>query len=382
MSAAPVRKGWCPGALRPMMSGDGLLVRLRPPMGRLTPDQAMAVADLSARYGNGFLDLTSRANLQLRGANEETYPALLEELQALGLVDPNAKDEAARNVVTTPFGSANDETLAISNALAEAISKAPELPGKFGYALDTGPKPVLRNSPADIRIERKADGGLIVVPDGLTTGAPTTITTLSQLVLDLAKWFASSGGTRMAKLIASGAKPPEAFTQATAATNLPQPPSPGLYPNGALVGLAFGQATADQFRQIAELGPLRMTPWRMVLIEGLTDMPDLPGLITRADDPIRKVIACPGAPACAQARGSTRDLARQLAPNLTGPLHISGCAKGCAHPGAAPMTLVASGTGYDLIVDGCASDVPVQSGLNPETLINTPSLLTKAAHAP
>ena len=26
---APRRKGWCPGALRPMETGDGLLVRVR-----------------------------------------------------------------------------------------------------------------------------------------------------------------------------------------------------------------------------------------------------------------------------------------------------------------------------------------------------------------
>ena len=37
--SAPQVFGWCPGALRPMMSGDGLVVRLRVPMGRLNPDQ-------------------------------------------------------------------------------------------------------------------------------------------------------------------------------------------------------------------------------------------------------------------------------------------------------------------------------------------------------
>ena len=29
MSAFEI-KGWCPGALRPMLSGDGLVVRVRP----------------------------------------------------------------------------------------------------------------------------------------------------------------------------------------------------------------------------------------------------------------------------------------------------------------------------------------------------------------
>ena len=33
MSVAPEVKGWCPGAHRPMMSGDGLVVRVRPLMG-------------------------------------------------------------------------------------------------------------------------------------------------------------------------------------------------------------------------------------------------------------------------------------------------------------------------------------------------------------
>ena len=29
----PIIKGWCPGALRPMPSGDGLVVRVRPKAG-------------------------------------------------------------------------------------------------------------------------------------------------------------------------------------------------------------------------------------------------------------------------------------------------------------------------------------------------------------
>ncbi len=53
--AAPKVYGWCPGALRPMMSGDGLVVRLRPPLGRLSQQQACAVAELSQRFGNGVL---------------------------------------------------------------------------------------------------------------------------------------------------------------------------------------------------------------------------------------------------------------------------------------------------------------------------------------
>ena len=39
-------KGWCPGALRPMLSGDGLIVRIRPYCGAFDLDQARGLADL------------------------------------------------------------------------------------------------------------------------------------------------------------------------------------------------------------------------------------------------------------------------------------------------------------------------------------------------
>jgi precorrin-3B synthase len=47
-------------------------------------------------------------------------------------------------------------------------------------------------------------------------------------------------------------------------------------------------------------------------------------------------------------------------------LHVSGCAKGCAHPGVAPLTLVATSAGFDLIRDGSASATPTLSGLPPD----------------
>ena len=73
-----VVKGWCPDAWRPMMAGDGLLVRVRPPLARLTAQQAEGLCDAAKAHGNGQIDLTARANLQLRGVAEATWPALLE----------------------------------------------------------------------------------------------------------------------------------------------------------------------------------------------------------------------------------------------------------------------------------------------------------------
>ncbi len=159
---APVIKGWCPGALRPMLSGDGWVVRIRPMAGRLAQSQAAGIADLSRQYGNGLIDLSSRANVQIRGVTEASHPPLIDGLRALGLIDATPQDEAARNIIVTPFWDHGDGTTDLAQTLGQAMAAGPVLPSKFGLALDTGPLPVLRDVSADIRIERGADGGLIV----------------------------------------------------------------------------------------------------------------------------------------------------------------------------------------------------------------------------
>ena len=103
----------------------------------------------------------------------------------------------------------------------------------------------------------------------------------------------------------------------------------------------------------------------MVLVEGLREMPRHEGLVTRADDPLLRVVACTGAPACPEAQVETRRLAASLAPHLAPDtrVHVSGCAKGCAHPNASDITLVGTPQGLDLVRDGSPRDVPVQRGL-------------------
>ncbi|MCB2128271.1 MAG: precorrin-3B synthase, partial [Rhodobacteraceae bacterium] len=128
---------------------------------------------------------------------------------------------------------------------------------------------------------------------------------------------------------------------------------------------------------------LRITPWRMILIEGAAGAPSIPGLITDPADPMLRVTACTGAPGCPQALIATRSLARRLAPGLGTHLHVSGCAKGCAHPGPAPLTLVGRADGtVDLIRNGTAADLPSRTGLAPASLTALPALLTETDHAP
>jgi precorrin-3B synthase len=370
---APLIKGWCPGALRPMESGDGWLVRIRPPGGMLTPAQAAGIAAASKAYGNGILDLSSRANLQLRGVRPEAHPALIDTLSALGLIDADITTESARNLVITPFWRAEDDTQLLAARLTTALAKAPALPAKFGFAVDTGARPALTETPADIRLERAAGGQLILRPDGHPLGQPVTTDTAVPAALALAAWFLATGGApqgrgRMAAHLAV-ATLPSGFTIPAAPAADPTPP--GITDTGALIGFAFGQVQADTLAELAGLGhDLRLTPWRTLLIAGLQAMPAIPRLITRPDDPLLRVTACTGAPGCPQALAETRSLALSLATGLASDshLHVSGCAKGCAHPGPAPMTLVATPRGYDLIRNGKASDAPQQRNLPPHLI--------------
>lgn len=360
-----VVQGWCPGALRPMLSGDGLVVRIRPDASRLTRAQAAGIAQVARTHGNGLIDLSARGNVQLRGVTQASHPALISDLRALDLIDADAAAEARPAIQVTPF--ADPATNALAHRLAAALAQGPILPSKFGFAVDTGPAPVLHGVSADIRLERSAAGSLILRCDGAPLGRPVTPQDAAHQAVDLARWFVAAGGVtggrgRMAGLTACGLRPDGVDTA-------PAPPAPahgpGLHPMGALVGFEFGQMHAETLAVLAALGDLRVTPWRMLLIEGLTALPDMPGLIGTADDPRRRVIACTGAPGCLQAHAEVRPLAKRLAA-LVPPgkiLHVAGCAKGCANPGAADITLVATPQGFDLVRRGSAQDVPEATGL-------------------
>ncbi|APE44953.1 precorrin-3B synthase [Sulfitobacter alexandrii] len=371
--SAPVVKGYCPGALRPMMSGDGLVVRVRPFNGRLRRAQADGIATLAAAHGNGLIDLSSRGNIQIRGVREDMHEPLIRGLAAMSLVDADAEIEGRRNVMVTPFWQTGEETDGFAADLTVALSSpdAPPIPGKFGFAVDTGRVPVLQTASADVRMERDAGGGLILVADGFDKGKPVASETVVAEAMALVEWFMQNRGDhkRMAALLASGVTLPGGFI--VPRQRQVYAPRPGFTPLGAMVGLAFGQLEVKTLASLAKQGGLRMTPWRMLLVESARRLPKVRGLITDPDDPLLRVVACTGAPRCSQGLARTRATARTLAPHVPPGsfLHMSGCAKGCAHAGPAPLTVTATKEGFDLVRRGCAGDAPDARALSPEDII-------------
>ncbi len=355
-----VRRGWCPTAWRPMAAGDGLLLRVRPSMGRITAEQARLIARVAARHGNGAIDLTNRAALQLRGLDEAGWRAALDTLVAAELVDADPARETLPLLVA-PDWRDGDDTHRIATALSARLAELPPLPAKFGIALDAGAGCVLGNASADLRVERADTGALMLRADGRPTGVAISAGEEVDLIRALADWFVASGGTAAGRMARHDAA-------------LPAWATGGLRPRrstGALVDdprsypLPFGRIDAEALAALTDrdgLTALRLTPWRALLLEGVrapkSDVGDL-----------RHVDACVGAPACPQASVATRPLATELAPLIAGTLHVSGCDKGCARRTQSDVVLTGRDGRFDLALDARADTMPALRGLTYEQVL-------------
>lgn len=368
----PRVKGWCPSAHRPMMSGDGLVVRVRPRMARLTAAQVIGLCNVAERYGNGTIDLTNRANLQVRGVAESDHAQMLDDLAALDLLDAEPGIERKRNILVSPLYRDRDLTTRLTLELTDRLGELPDLPAKFGFAVDTGDAPVLSKNSADIRLER-GNGGLILRADGHPTARQVTEDKAIDRVIELAQWFAANRTDtlrRMATLTEHVPLP--AIWQDTAPIPAGAPVHPGHTPIGPAFGAPFGALPAAALRTLIDTTKataLRVTPWRIFLLEGGAAS-ETADFVTAANDPLLTTDACPGAPFCPQAEVATRDIARALAPKVGGSLHVSGCTKGCARQLPADVTLTGRDGHFDLVKHGRAGDEPCQRGLSPEQLMS------------
>jgi len=377
--------GWCPDAWRPMAAGDGLLLRIKPRLARLSRAAAQAVCALAVQHGNGLIDVSRRGNLQLRGLDHAGWQAVLAELLALGLVDTDPLAEARRNLLVAPSSRDGDDTQRIARALLARLDELPALPAKAGFVIDAGAAPVLLAEPGDFRVERGSHGGLILRAAGRAHGVALAPGAEVDGLIALARWFVQSGGQgRMARHHA----PLPAWA---AGQDLPAALAPAWQPGpcalGMVHGAPFGRVAASVLETaLAAPGAqgLRITPWRLLVVEGAGG-DAVPGLIADPADPLLRVEACPGAPACPQAHVPTRDLAIALAPHVRGTLHVSGCAKGCACTRATDLVLTGRADGcFDLAHDAVAGAAPAQAPLTAQAVLSrfAPSPRSELPDAP
>ena len=357
-----------------MMSGDGLEVRVRPHMGRVSREQILNLSDLATRFGSGLIDLTSRGNLQIRGIADVDHQPLLDRLLAAGLLDETPQLEARRNILTTPFWQDGGLTQRLHDRILARLGDLPDLPAKIGLVLDTGDHAWLGGASGDFRFERGDAGDVILRADGAETGCIVTEDTAAATLLQMAEWFVTSGGGhagRMRRHLNEVSLPKE-FGGVQPRRNRVRP-QPGPCAMGYLIGAPFGAMDAKALAALSEqtgAAGFRVTPWRLFLLEGVSRVPascfvDQPG------DPVLAVHACPGAPFCDQAQVQTRPLAKALAGAIAPGtiLHVSGCAKGCAFPRESDITIVGANGKFDLVRQGAAWDEPTARGLSREDVL-------------
>lgn len=359
---APSRRGVCPTLREPMLTGDGLLARFRPIDGALTPAALTAVANAAKAYGNGLIEITARGSLQVRGLTEGTAAPLAHAVKVAVAIEEGVPVETPPLAGLGPAERVDPRPLAA--ALRRAIAGA-GLPGRLSpkVTVIVDGSMTLAGLAADIRVQA-AEGGW-QVDRGEPLGEAAAIATV------------------LGKLDAIAARGP----LARAATPAPVASVPA--PIGTLqltdgthaLGLAlpFGSIEAPALITLAEAAgeagarEVRLAPRRGLYVVGL-DADAVTRLRQRAmalgfvadpADPRLALAACAGRDGCASGRIVTRALAArlaQVAPSfLDGSitLHVSGCAKGCAHPRPASLALVGQPDGTcGLVLAGSASAQP------------------------
>lgn len=338
-------RGWCPSVYEPMATGDGLLVRVKPRGSVLSAGGMRVVAREAARWGNGVVELTSRGSLQVRGLAAAGVAPFAAAMVAVGLASADAAAERRRNVIGTPL--ADGATAAVTEALERALEAdrgLADLPAKFCFRVtrDEGAGPAEAGSQDGVR----ADVSLRVFADRAEIGCAGDV------------WVVALG-----EAAARAVEAARGFVGASRPSPRPSPGGRGgLVRVGAVaggfgVGVPFGSAAAGVWEALADFaersgdGRLWLTPSRVVLIAGARAAQGLEafGLIVDPEDPLLRVAACPGAPACRSATVATRDLAARLRPGPGMTVHVSGCEKRCAHPGPASLTLVGRDGRFDVV---------------------------------
>ncbi|CAL78618.1 Putative precorrin-3B synthase (cobG) [Bradyrhizobium sp. ORS 278] len=410
MTAASDIKGWCPGARRPMLSGDGLIVRVRPHGGALTVAALRALAEAASRFGNGQIDFTRRANLQIRGVSLATLPPLWELMASLALLDDSAETEAIRNIAINPLAGLDPAEIIDMRPIAMALelqlaanADMRALPAKFGFALDGGGRLPLTTLAADIRLAAWTQNGPrriavgLAGADGVMWRGPVAVSDAAAVAVKVARWVLRYSPSKRA-----AALPATALAAIT--TDLGLDEFDAIAPTSVAVtrqrhgvirlteetcavgiGFPFGLVDSSTLARLAaslaasDVSEIRLSPWRALyaaaggdVAERLAGDAARLGLIVDDADPLLRVDACSGAGSCPSTRLATRQHARLLAADIArsqfqGTLHVSGCAKGCARSAPADVVLVGEEDSYRVVRNGTAKSEP-SSTLDPSEI--------------
>ena len=124
---------------------EAFMARLRIPGGQLKTFQLREVARVASELTTGYVQVTTRANLQIRLIQPKDAPAVLQRIQSVGLHTRGAGADNIRNLTCNPTAGIDPheliDTLPFTHELGQLILSNREfydLPRKFNVAFDGG----------------------------------------------------------------------------------------------------------------------------------------------------------------------------------------------------------------------------------------------------
>lgn len=364
----------CPGLQRPFDAADGAILRARVPGGRIALAALDAFLAAGERWGAPIVQLTSRANLQIRALPSPIPPELTDAVLATGWF-PSVSHERARNVLASP--TARDLGPIVA-ALDEQIMDRPalaQLPGRFLF-LVTDEAGLGLTAPWDLAWQRL--GGQRLGEQGLgergfgeqgfgeqgrvlarlgrgeVVGMPGAPADAAATLAGLAETFLAvrPEGAWNVRDLPPGSAARAAVTTGMSPVQLAQaaPLAPGPVPGSTdveagagpdlVVGLPLGQLDRAQLGALQAItDEVVATPWRSLLVPGgaaYRNALAAVGLVVDPADPWAHLSACTGSPWCHTGRSPVVALAHETVAVLrgtgaaaTGHVHLVGCERHC-----------------------------------------------------
>jgi len=112
--------------------GDAFMMRIKVPGGILTPPQARVIGRIAKdfangplpnpHFGNNFLDLTTRQDVQMHWIKMGDVPEIWRRLEEVGITTVQACGDSARNVLCCPVSGLGHEEVIDAYPVAQAIS--------------------------------------------------------------------------------------------------------------------------------------------------------------------------------------------------------------------------------------------------------------------
>ncbi len=362
---------------------EAFMSRLRIPGGKLTTFQLRELASIAKELTSGYVQITTRANFQMRLIQPKDCPEFLRRVQSVGLHTRGSGADNIRNITANPTAGVDPveliDVMPLCQELAQIIINDRsfyDLPRKFNIAYDGGGLIGTVEDTNDIgaKAVKVGDEVFFRIAVGGATGHKTFArdigvqirpAELNKVIVAMVRVYIANGNrgdrkkARLKHLLEKWTL--EQFleeTEKVLGQKLPRVPLDpklidyasqkiphshiGVYPqkqkglNYVGIAMPIGQITPKQMLRVAEIadlygsGEIRLTVWQNLIIPNVPDayvgtvekaLRKI-GFDTRQSNIAGGVIACTGNSYCKFAQANTKGHAADLIKHLEKKLHL------------------------------------------------------------